>query len=137
MANVAIGGNSPKMTSREIAELTGKQHGHVMRDIEIMLEQLGEGLDGYIQIWRHPQNGQQYREYALDREHTECLVTGYSASLRMRVIKRLHELEEQTPQSRRRCPKRCAWLRIWRNRKRCWSRRFRPTHRRWPLSIIT
>ncbi|CVG91110.1 Rha family transcriptional regulator [Serratia marcescens] len=95
MANVAIGGNSPKMTSREIAELTGKQHGHVMRDIEIMLEQLGEGLDGYIQIWRHPQNGQQYREYALDREHTECLVTGYSASLRMRVIKRLHELEEQ------------------------------------------
>ena len=26
MANVAIGGNSPKMTSREIAELTGKQH---------------------------------------------------------------------------------------------------------------
>ncbi|HGM5000873.1 TPA: phage antirepressor KilAC domain-containing protein [Serratia marcescens] len=96
MANVAIGGNSPKMTSREIAELTGKQHGHVMRDIEIMLEQLGEGLNGYIQIWRHPQNGQQYREYALDREHTECLVTGYSASLRMRVIKRLHELEEQS-----------------------------------------
>ena len=95
MANVAIGGNSPKMTSREIAELTGKQHGHVMRDIEIMLEQLGEGLNGYIQIWRHPQNGQQYREYALDREHTECLVTGYSASLRMKVIKRLHELEEQ------------------------------------------
>ncbi|WP_413503896.1 phage antirepressor KilAC domain-containing protein [Serratia grimesii] len=95
MANVAICGNSPKMTSREIAELTGKQHGHVMRDIETMLEQLGENAEGYIQLWLHPQNGQHYREYALDREHTECLVTGYSASLRMKVIKRLHELESK------------------------------------------
>lgn len=93
MANVAICGNSLKMTSREIAELTGKQHGHVMRDIEAMFEQLGEIAEGYIQLWVHPQNGQHYREYALDREHTECLVTGYSASLRMKVIKRLHELE--------------------------------------------
>lgn len=102
MANVAICGNSLKMTSREIAELTGKQHGHVMRDIETMLEQLGENAEGYIQLWVHPQNGQNYREYALDREHTECLVTGYSAALRMKVIKRLHELEEKNspvPQS--------------------------------------
>lgn len=93
MANTLIAGNSPTMTSREIAELTGKQHSHVMRDIETMLEQLGERPEGYIQLWAHPQNGQQYREYALDREHTECLVTGYSASLRMKVIKRLRELE--------------------------------------------
>lgn len=81
------------MTSREIAELTGKQHVHVMRDIEIMFEQLNESAEGYIQNWRHPQNGQEYRGYALDREHTECLVTGYSAMLRMKVIKRLRELE--------------------------------------------
>lgn len=97
MANVTTTGNILKMTSREISEITGKQHGHVMRDIEMMLEQLGEGTDGYIQFWIHPQNGQEYREYALDREHTECLVTGYSAALRMKVIKRLHELEEQKP----------------------------------------
>ena len=81
------------MTSREIAELTGKQHVHVMRDIEVMLGQLNEPADGYIQNWIHPQNGQEYRGYALDREHTECLVTGYSAMLRMKVIKRLRELE--------------------------------------------
>ncbi|CAI1745745.1 phage antirepressor KilAC domain-containing protein [Serratia entomophila] len=95
MANVAICGNSLKMTSREIAELTDKRHFDVMRDIERMFEQLGENVHGCAQNFVHPQNGQNYREYALDREHTECLVTGYSASLRMRVIKRLHELEEQ------------------------------------------
>lgn len=82
------------MTSREIAELTDKQHSHVMRDIEQMLAQLGKGAEGYLQNWIHPQNGQTYREYALDREHTECLITGYSAVLRMNVIKRLHELED-------------------------------------------
>ncbi|WP_193391775.1 phage antirepressor KilAC domain-containing protein [Trabulsiella odontotermitis] len=83
------------MSSREIAELTEKQHGHVCRDIEVMLEQLGERPEGYIHIWTHPQNSRQYREFRLDREHTECLITGYSAVLRMKVIRRLHELEEQ------------------------------------------
>ena len=29
-----------KMTSREIAELTGKQHAHIMRDIRIEIEKL-------------------------------------------------------------------------------------------------
>lgn len=86
------------MGSREIATLTGKQHGHVCRDIEVMLEQLGEQIDGYIHIWTHPQNGRQYREFRLDREHTECLITGYSAILRMKIIRRLRELEgECTP----------------------------------------
>lgn len=94
MPGIITTGKCLKMTSREIAELTGKQHGHVMRDIETMLEQLDEPAEGYIQTWVHPQNGQNYREYALDRDHTECLVTGYSAMLRMKVIKRLHELEE-------------------------------------------
>lgn len=93
MPGTMIAGNSLKMSSREIAELTEKQHAHVMRDIQVMLDQLGENAEGYIQIWVHPQNGQEYREFVLDREHTECLVTGYSAVLRMKVIKRLRELE--------------------------------------------
>lgn len=85
---------SVTMSSREIAGLTEKQHGHVCRDIEAMLKQLGESPEGYIQLWTHPQNGQKYREYRLDREHTECLITGYSAVLRMKIIRRLRELED-------------------------------------------
>lgn len=94
MPGIMISGNSLKMTSREIAELTGKQHAHVMRDIHSMFTELGVDHEGYLQFWIHPQNGQQYPEFYLDREYTECLVTGYSAILRMKVIKRLHELEE-------------------------------------------
>lgn len=100
-SSLLVGGVAT-MSSREIASLTEKQHSHVMRDIEAMLEQLGESPEGYIHYWAHPQNGQQYREFRLDREHTECLVAGYSAPLRMKIIRRLRELEERTsviPQS--------------------------------------
>lgn len=90
----AFTASSVTMSSREIAELTEKQHGHVCRDIEAMLKQLGESPEGYIQLWTYPQNGQKYREYRLDREHTECLITGYSAVLRMKIIRRLRELED-------------------------------------------
>lgn len=70
-----------------------------MRDIERMFEQLSEDPQGCAQNFVHPQNSQQYLEYQLDRvdlEHTECLITGYSATLRMGIIRRLRELEGTT-----------------------------------------
>lgn len=83
----------PTMSSREIAELTGKRHDHVMRDIRNMLSELqiadpkfgGTYLDG---------SGRSMPCFHLDRELTETLVTGYSIPLRHRVIRRLHELED-------------------------------------------
>lgn len=81
------------MSSREIAELTVKQHAHVLRDIRAMLAELGEDERGYLQKWTHPQNGQEYDEFILNRELTDCLLTGYSAVARMRVIKRWHQLD--------------------------------------------
>lgn len=80
------------MSSREIAELTGKRHSDVKRDIEVMMIQLQEDVSKFARIYLDAMNRQQ-TEYALDREHTECLITGYSAMLRMKVIKRLRELE--------------------------------------------
>ncbi len=80
------------MSSREISQLTGKQHFHVKRDIERMLADLGEDASSFGCTYLDGQNRNQV-EYRLDREHTDCLLTGYSASMRMAVIKRWRELE--------------------------------------------
>lgn len=97
------------MSSREIAKLTRKEHKHVIRDIWEMLNDLyaitkdgpdldhkknqtvtlADGVDvtvdtrGYVSYFR------------LDKPHVECLLTGYSAVLRMTVIKHIYKLDEQ------------------------------------------
>lgn len=97
------------MSSREIAKLTKKEHKHVIRDIWEMLNDLYgitkdgpdlghkknqtvtlfDGIDvtvdtrGYVSHFR------------LDKPHVECLLTGYSAVLRMTVIRHIYKLEEQ------------------------------------------
>lgn len=84
------------MSSREIAELTGKRHPDVKRDIEAMLEQLQEDVSIFAHIYLDAMNRQQ-TEYQLDRRHVECLLTGYSAMLRMKVIDKLYERESGVP----------------------------------------
>ena len=90
--NVANHHHAVTMSSREIAELTGKEHKNVKRDIENMLSDLGEDALSFERIYIDSVNRQQ-TEYHLDRRHVECLLTGYSAVLRMKVIDRMHELE--------------------------------------------
>nr|WP_323615221.1 Rha family transcriptional regulator [Pseudomonas putida] len=80
------------MSSREIAELTGKRHPDVKRDIQAMASDLKVDVSTFAHIYLDARNRRQ-TEYLLDREHTECLLTGYSAMLRMRVIRRWRELE--------------------------------------------
>lgn len=83
------------MSSREIAELTGKQHKDVIRDIRVMIEALKkDGAD--LRHVAEEKDGRGYTScFHLDRELTETLLTGYSIPLRRRVIARLHELEQQ------------------------------------------
>ena len=83
------------MSSRDIAELTGKDHRHVLRDLDVLRGQLGDMFAGSAQTWTHPQNSQRYPEYVLDKDTTLCLVAGYDAMVRMRIIKRWQELEAQ------------------------------------------
>ncbi|MEJ2820681.1 Rha family transcriptional regulator, partial [Streptococcus pneumoniae] len=92
VVNVANHHHAVTMSSREIAELTGKRHDNVKTDIEKMLTDLGEDILNFQDIYFDKMNRQQI-EYHLDRRHVECLLTGYNAVLRMKVIDRMHELE--------------------------------------------
>ena len=83
------------MSSREIAELTGKRHDHVLRDIDAMLKtlspELGNGFQSSTYMSGDPPR--EYRQYLMDRDSSYCLVAGYDANARMRIIKRWQELE--------------------------------------------
>lgn len=82
------------MTSLEIAELTGKEHGHVMRDIRNMLEVLKKDASSFGGIYLDAY-GREKPCFNLDPELTLTLVSGYDIPLRHRVVTRLAELEEQ------------------------------------------
>lgn len=84
------------VSSLEIAELTGKRHDHVMRDIRVMLEALG-GLPNFGDTHCNPQNGQSYPIFRLPYDETITLVAGYDAALRFKIVKRWSELEQAKP----------------------------------------
>lgn len=88
--------NIKTMSSREIAELTGKQHGHVVRDIELLNETLiEESLSIIGESFYTADNGQVYREFLLTQAQTIDLMTGYNRNLRVRINRRWQELEQQ------------------------------------------
>lgn len=86
------------MSSREIAELTGKRHADVMRDIRAMMEVLQQNADlrsvckssTYV-----GENDQSYPQYELDKDTSLTLLLGYDVVARMKVVKRWQELESQ------------------------------------------
>lgn len=105
--------NQLMMSSREIAELTGKQHKHVIRDIWEILNQLYQIEKDGTDLGHHKNqefivtkgvvavidNRGYVSEFLLDRRHTEILITGYDVKRRAAVIDRWFALEsgEATP----------------------------------------
>lgn len=85
----------PFMTSLTIAEMTGKQHGHVMRDIERELDKIGEPQSkfgaGYLDA-----QGQRRRCYALPGEYLLFIASAYDAKLRMQIIRHWSALNNGT-----------------------------------------
>lgn len=82
------------MTSREIAELTGKQHKDVLYDTRKMLEELGKTSADFSadlpDAYGRPQPG-----FTLPKRETYILITGYSVAMRAKIIDRWQELETQ------------------------------------------
>lgn len=89
-----ITSNTQTMSSREIADITAKNHSDVMRDIRNMYDQLGQSISA--SAYTDSQNKER-RHYELDQEMTLLLVSGYNVKLRHKIIKRWQELEEQQP----------------------------------------
>lgn len=95
------------MTSREIAELTGKQHGNVMRDIRALLDTLEQDSNlNFVCVTSSytAETGQVYPQYELDKDTTLCLVAGYDALVRMKIIKRWQELEQAATANQSKLP---------------------------------
>jgi len=86
------------ISTLEISTLTGKTHSHVLRDVREMLNELkkedGPEMDSEQYQVIMAEN-KMTKEILLSKYLTEILVTGYSIVLRARVIKRLHELEQE------------------------------------------
>lgn len=86
------------MSSREIAELTGKRHDHVIRDIRNMIGRLSAtpDLGWHCETETYADEQGKTREmYRMDKDTTLTLVSGYDAVLRFRIIKRWQSLEAQ------------------------------------------
>ncbi len=75
------------MSSREIAELTGKGRPHVLREIRVMLDDLGDEP-----VLDHVREEKDARDYTpcihRPKDLTMTLVAGYSTPLRFKIIRR-------------------------------------------------
>lgn len=97
------------MSTREIGKLTGKENKNIIRDVWEMLADLyGITKDGSNLSHKKNQivtlvdgveitiDSRGYvSSFRLDKPHVECLLTGYSAKLRMAVIQHIYRLEDQ------------------------------------------
>lgn len=82
------------MSSNEIADLTEKDHKNVIRDIRVMLNELGDGSD--LSHDHETKDSRGYTaEFSLPKDLALTLVAGYNVRLRKRIVDRWLVLEEK------------------------------------------
>lgn len=80
------------MSSREIADLTGKRHDNVVRDIEKMLNDVKTDRLKFEGVYLDAK-GEKRKCYNLPQDLTYTLVAGYRPDLRLKIVRRWMELE--------------------------------------------
>lgn len=101
------------MSSLEIAELPGKQHAHVIRDIRSLLAQGVSQSNFGLSSYKQPQPRGGYKElpcFELTKKDCLILASGYDAVLREKSIvylKRMRIFDSGKPTK---VPKRCYFV---------------------------
>lgn len=95
--SVGLFTSSLTMTSLEVSSLTGKRHDHVLRDIDQLVKKLSPDLGvGYSRGEYKGNDGKLHRLYNMDADSVYNLLLGYDPNARMKVVKRLRELETKS-----------------------------------------
>ena len=84
--------NEEKMTSLQIAEVTGKRHDAVLRDIRNILSQ-GVDAHNFVETSYIDKANRQQKCFELSKKGCLILASGYDALLREKIINRWEELE--------------------------------------------
>ena len=90
--NIENFGTERTMTSREIADLTGKKHKHVLREIEVMLDELGRSCCDFA-VALPDSYGRMKPCFQLPKRETLILLTRIPCPMNQRVIDRWEDWE--------------------------------------------
>lgn len=82
------------MSSLEIAELTGKRHDAILRDIRNLLGQ-GINAHNFVEVEYLDKKGETRPSFNLTKKGCLILASGYNAKLREKIIDRWEELETE------------------------------------------
>ena len=91
--------NKETMSSLQIAEITGKTHSNVMRDVRSLLDQGVSQINFELAEYRDAQ-GKSRPCYHLTKKGCLILASGYDARLREKIINRWEALEIEKQQAK-------------------------------------
>ncbi len=86
--------NLKGMTSLEIAEVTGKRHDAILRDIRNLLKQ-GVAAHNFVETYYTDKSNRKSPCFNLTPKGCLILASGYDAVLREKIINRLEYLENE------------------------------------------
>lgn len=89
--------NDITMTSKDLAEITGKEHKNILADIRKEMEELGEEAELIFKLGKYKDlNNQSRPMYIFGKDGAMQMAMKYSAEIRRKVILKLEELENKT-----------------------------------------